>query len=109
MHTSFYLLITIGALAGFFMRPLNMFVVGKVGLLVKYTNRKPVAIALLFTSMLSALATTFATIYFVLKLAGFIPLGDQAPSFVVSFFIGGALWVIYAKLFNRGCPVNFDQ
>ncbi|MBI1422125.1 MAG: hypothetical protein GC149_01580 [Gammaproteobacteria bacterium] len=106
MHTNFYLLITIGVLAGFFMRPLNMFVFGKVAALVKYIQRKPLVILLMFASMLSALAVTISTIYLALKLSGFIPLAAHAPAFVVSFFVGGMLWVIYAKLFNRGCSID---
>lgn len=109
MQSSFYLLITISVLAGFFMRPLNMFVFGKVVSLVKYTNRKPLVILLMFTSMLSAFAVTMSTIYLSLKLSGFIPLAEQTPTFVVSFFVGGTLWVIYARLFNRGCPIDLDQ
>ena len=40
MQINLYLLILIGVLAGFFMRPLNMFVFSKVASLVKYTNKK---------------------------------------------------------------------
>ena len=108
MHTSIYLLITIGVLAGFFMRPLNMLVFGKVVTIVKYTNRKPLVILLLFTSMLTAIAVTMSTIYLSLKLSGFIPLAEHTPTFVVSFFVGGTLWVIYAKLFNRECRIELD-
>ena len=106
MHTNFYLLITIGVLAGLFMRPLNMFVFGKVVSLVKHIHRKSLVILLMFTSMLSALAVTISAIYFALKLSGFIPLTTHTPAFVVSFFVGSMLWVIYAKLFNRGCSID---
>ncbi|MGD8927213.1 MAG: hypothetical protein PVG20_10195, partial [Thioalkalispiraceae bacterium] len=99
----------IGVLAGFFMRPLNMFVFGKVVSLVKYTNSKPLVILLMFTSMLSALAVTIFTIYLSLELSGFIPLAEHTPTFVVSFFVGGTLWVIYARLFNRGCTIDLNQ
>ena len=109
MHTSLYLLITISVLAGFFMRPLNMFVFGKVATLLKYTHSKPLVILLIFTSMLSALVVTISTIYLSLKLSGFIPLARHTPTFVVSFFVGGALWVIYAKLFNHQCRIDLDQ
>jgi len=109
MYTGFYLLITIGVLAGFLMRPLNMYVFGTAVSLMKYTDRKPLVILIMLSSMLSALAVTIATIYFSLKLAGFIPLTEHAPTFVVSFFVGGVLWVIYAKLFNRGCHIDLDQ
>ena len=106
MHTNFYLLITIGVLAGFLARPLNMFVFGKVVSLEKYIHRKPLVILLMFTAMLFTLAVTFSTIYLSLKLSGFIPLAEYAPTFVVSFLVGGTLWVIYAKLFNRGCSID---
>ena len=106
MHSNFYLLITIGVLAGFLARPLNMFVFSKVVSLEKYIHRKSLVILLIFTAMLSTLAVTFPTIYLSLKLSGFIPLAEHAPTFVVSFVVGGTLWVIYAKLFNRGCSIN---
>jgi hypothetical protein len=106
MHTNFYLLITIGVLTGFLARPLNMFVFGKVVSLEKYIQRKPLVILLIFISMLTTLAVTISTIYLSLKLSGFIPLTEHAPTFVVSFIVGGTLWVIYAKLFNRGCSID---
>jgi len=106
MHTNMYLLITIGVLAGFLARPLNMFVFGKVVSLEKYIHRKAFLILLIFASMLTTVSVTFSTIYLSLKLFGFIPLTDNAPTFVVSFFVGGTLWVIYAKLFNRVCSIN---
>jgi hypothetical protein len=56
--------------------------------------------------VLSTLAVTFYTIYLSLKLSGFIMLTEHAPTFVVSFVGGGTLWVIYAKLFNRGCSID---
>lgn len=105
MHTNFYLLITIGVLAGYFARPLNMFVFGKIVSFEKYIHKKPLVILLMISAMLSTLSVTFSTIYFALKLSGFIPLASHAPVFVVSFFVGGTLWVIYAKLFNRVCRI----
>ena len=106
MHTSLYLLIAIGVLAGFFMRPLNEFVLGKLISLRKYTDRKPLLILLMIASILSAFAVTISTIFLSLKLSGFIPLAEQTPTFVVSFFVGGVLWVIYAKKTNRVCRIN---
>lgn len=53
MPTSFYLLITISILGGFFMRPLNMLVFGKAVSVVKYVNNKPLVILIMFVSMLS--------------------------------------------------------
>ena len=106
MHTGFYFLIVISVLAGFFTRPLNMFVFGTVVSLVKYLRSKPLIILLMLASMLTTMAVTIATIYLSLKLAGFIPLAEQTPTFVVSFFVGGTLWVVYAKLFNRGCSID---
>lgn len=109
MHTSLYLLITISILAGFFMRPLNMFVFGKVISLVKCIRRKPLVILLIFISILTTFGVTISTIYLSLKLSGFIPLGEHTPTFVVSFFVGGMLWVIYAKKFNRECRIDLEQ
>ena len=106
MHTNIYLLITIGVLAGFLARPLNMFVFGKVVSLEKYIRRKSLLILLIICSMLTTLAVTFFSIYLSLKLSGFIPLEEHTPAFVVSFFVGGTLWVVYAKLFNRGCRID---
>lgn len=110
MHTSYYLLITIAVLDGFFMRPLHQFVLGKGIKLVKYVNRKSLAIVLLITSMLSGMAVTLSTIYLSLKLAGFVPLGKEYLGFfIVSFIVGGALWIFYARHFNRACPIDLDQ
>jgi len=106
MHANFYLLITVGVLAGFLARPLNMFVFGRVVALEKYIQRKALLVLLMLTGMLTTLAVTISTIYLTLKLSGFIPLAEHTPAFVVSFFIGGALWVIYARLFNRGCSID---
>ena len=72
MHTNIYLLITIGVLAGFLARPLNMFVFGKVVSLEKYIRRKSLLILLIICSMLTTLAVTFSSIYLSLKLSGFI-------------------------------------
>ena len=106
MHPNLYLLIVIALLAGFFMRPLNEFVLGKAISLQKYIVRKPLLVLLMITSILSAFAVTISTIYLALKLSGFIPLGEHIPTFVVSFFVGGALWVIYAKKTNRVCRID---
>lgn len=106
MQPSIYLLITISLLAGFFMRPLTMFVVGKVLSLSKNIERRPLVILILIVSILSAIATTISAIYISLKLTGFIPLGENAPTFAVSAFIGSMLWVVYAKKFNRVCDIN---
>lgn len=106
MHTNFYLLITISVLAGFFMRPLNMFVFGKVVSVVKYVNSKPLVLLLFFASMLTTQGVTIGTIYLSLKVSGFIPLAENLTTFVVSFFVGMILWIIYAKLFNHQCPVD---
>jgi len=106
MHTNFYLLITVGVLAGFLARPLNMFVFGRVVALEKYIRKKALLVLLMLTAMLTTLAVTISTIYLTLKLSGFIPLAEHTPAFVVSFLIGGALWVIYARLFNRGCSID---
>ena len=106
MHSNLYLLITISLLAGFFMRPLNMFTFGKVVSLLDYTSNKPLVVLIIFTSILSTFSVTISTIYLSLKLSGFIPLAENTPSFVVSFFIGGALWVIYAKKTNRVCRIE---
>ena len=109
MQTSFYLLITISVLAGFCMRPLNMFVFGTVVSLLKYLHSKSLIILLMLTAMLTTIAVTISTIYLSLKLAGFIPLEEQTPTFAVSFFVGATLWVIYAKLFNHQCRIDPDQ
>ena len=106
MHPSFYLLIVISLLAGFFARPLNMFVFGSIVSLVKYLHSKPLIILLMLSAMLTTMAVTIATIYLSLKLAGFIPLAEQTPTFVVAFLVGGALWVVYAKLFNHQCRID---
>ena len=106
MHTNLPILITISLLAGFFMRPLNMFVLGKVIKVINYTDSKPLVILLFFTSVFSTFAVTMSTIYVLLKLSGFIPLGDHLITFVVSFFVGGAVWVVYAKKTNRTCPID---
>ena len=106
MHTNFYLLITISVLAGFFMRPLNMFVFGKVVSLVKYVNSKALVLLIMFGSMLTTQGVTIGTIYLSLKLSGFIPLGEHMTTFVVAFFVGMILWIIYAKLTDHQCPVD---
>ena len=108
MHSSIYLLTAISLLAGFFMRPFNMFVFGKAVSLTKYTDSKPLIVLLLFGSMLTTMAVSISTIYFSLKLSGFIPMGEHLPTFLVSFIVGGALWVIYARKFNVSCSIDLD-
>ena len=108
LNTNIFLLIIISVLAGFFMRPLNMFVFGKVTSLGKYTNSKPLLILILIATMISVPGTTIFTIYFALKLFGFIPLGEYATTFVAALIAGGVLWVLYARRFNAVCKVNLD-
>ena len=91
MHSSPYLLIAISVLAGFFMRPLNMFVFGKVVSLVKYINSKTLVIVIMLGSMLTTQAVTISTIYLSLKLSGFIPLAENMITFVASFLTGMVL------------------
>lgn len=110
MHNPLYLLILIGVLAGFFLRPLNMFVFGSVFSLVKYTQSKTQAKLLIVLSALTTASVSLSSVFLALKLPGFIPFqGNSAPTFVISFFVGGMLWVIYAKLFNHECRVDFDK
>ncbi len=106
MHSSSILLIIIGTLAGFFMRPVNEFVVSKVSLLIKYTSSNAVGIFIIFISILSSFAVTISIIYLSLKLSGFIPLAGNTLTFVISFFVGGVLWVVYARKFNRVCRID---
>ena len=106
MHTSLYILIIISVLAGFFMRPLNTFVLGKVVFLLKYTDSKPLVTLLFFAAIVATFGVTISTIYLSLKLSGFIPLSENTPTFVVSFFVGGVFWVIYARKFNKGCQMD---
>ena len=109
MNTSQYFLIAISVLAGFFMRPLHMFIMGKGISLVKFVNQKPLAIMLLLTSMLGGMAITLSAIYLTLKLAGFIPLDEKGMIiFIISFLAGGALWILYARRFNRVCNIGLD-
>lgn len=106
MSPHFYLLITIGVLAGFLARPLNMFVFSKVVSLEKYIQKKSLLLLLVIASMVTTLAVTFSVIFYSLKFAGFIPLDAHATTFIISFFVGGTLWVIYARLFNRRCSIG---
>mgnify|MGYP000229737850 CR=1 FL=1 len=108
MHTNLYLLVTISLLTGFFMRPFNMFVFGKAVSLTKYTDSKPLIFLLLFGSMLTTMVVSITTIYLSLKITGFIPMGDHLPVFLVSFFIGGTLWVLYARKYNVSCNIDLD-
>lgn len=109
MNSSYYLLIAISVLAGFFMRPLHMFIMGKGISLVKYVNHKYLAVLLLIISMLGGMAITLSTIYLSLKLAGFVPLGETGMIiFIVSFLVGGALWILYARRFNRVCSIGLE-
>lgn len=90
------------------MRPLNMFVFGKVTSLGKYTNSKPLLILTLVATMICVPGTTISSIYLLLKFTGFIPLGENATTFVVSLIVGAVLWIIYARRFNVMCKVNLD-
>ena len=109
MNTSHYLLITISVIAGFSMRPLHQFIMGKGISLVKYVHQKSLAIVLLITSMMGGMAITLSTIYLSLKLTGFIPLGEKGiVTFVASFLVGGVLWIFYARRFNKVCSIGVD-
>ena len=109
MNTNYYLLVAISLFAGFFMRPLHMFIMGKGISLVKYIHQKNLAIVLLIFSMLGGMAITLSTIFLSLKIAGFIPLGEKGMIvFIVSFLVGGALWILYARRFNRVCNIGLD-
>jgi len=109
MNTNHYLLIMISVLAGFSMRPLHQFIMGKGISLVKYVNRKSLAIILLLSSMIGGMAITLSTIYLSLKLAGFIPLGETGiVIFIASFLVGSVLWIFYARKFNRVCSIGLD-
>jgi len=99
----------ISVLAGFSMRPLHQFIMGKGISLVKYVNRKSLAIILLLSSMIGGMAITLSTIYLSLKLAGFIPLGETGiVIFIASFLVGSVLWIFYARKFNRVCSIGLD-
>ena len=109
MNTNHYLLIMISVLAGFSMRPLHQFIMGKGISLVKYVNQKSLAIILLLSSMIGGMAITLSTIYLSLKLAGFIPLGEKGiVIFIASFLVGSVLWIFYARKFNRVCSIGLD-
>ena len=109
MNTSHYLLIAISLLAGFIMRPLHMFIMGKGISLVKYVHQKSLAIVLLITSMLGGMAITLSSIYLSLKFAGFIPLGEKGMViFIVSFLVGSVFWIFYARRFNRVCSIGLE-
>jgi len=109
MNSNYYLLVTVSVLAGFFMRPLHQFVMGKGISLVKYVSHKNLAIVLLISSMLGGMAITLSTIYLTLKLTGYIPLGEQGIIiFVVSFLVGSVLWIFYARRFNKVCSIGAD-
>jgi len=59
--------------------------------------------------MLSGAAITLSTVYLSLKLTDLIPLEkDQMAFFIVSFLAGGIFWVLYARRFNRTCPLDLD-
>jgi len=99
----------ISVLAGFSMRPLHQFIMGKGISLVKYVNQKSLAIILLLSSMIGGMAITLSTIYLSLKLAGFIPLGEKGiVIFIASFLVGSVLWIFYARKFNRVCSIGLD-
>ena len=88
------------------MRPINMFVFGKVTFWVKYIHSKPFVLLVFFASMLSTMGVTMSVIYLSLKLSGFIPLEENLTAFLVSFLVGATCWVIYAKLFNHECRID---
>lgn len=106
MLMNLYPLIIIGLLAGFFVRPLSMFVFSTVFSLEKYARTKTQGVLLIIATAMSTMSLSFSAVFFTLKLFGFIPLGDMAPTFILSFFGGGALWVVYAILFNRQCNID---
>lgn len=107
MNTSHYLLTTISLIAGFSMRPLHMFIMGKGISMAKYLTYKPLVIVLLITSMLGGMATTLFIIYLSLKLTGFIPLDEQSiVTFVASFLVGSVFWIFYARRFNKVCSIG---
>jgi len=109
MNTNHYLLIAISLLAGFGMRPLHQFIMGKGISLVKYVTHKNLAIMLLICSMLGGMAVTLSTIYLALKLTGFIPLGElEIIIFITSFLVGSVLWIFYARRFNKVCSIGVD-
>jgi len=109
MNTSHYLLIAISLLAGFSMRPLHMFIMGKGISMAKYLTYKPLAIVLLITSMLGGMAITLSTIFLSLKFFGFIPLGEKGiVIFIASFLVGSVLWILYARRFNKVCSIGVD-
>lgn len=105
MHANLYLLIIVSVLAGFCMRPLSMFVFGRIFSLVKFVNNKAMIVVLGIASVLGTIATTMSAIYLSLKITGFIPLDENMPIFVVSFIIGGAIWVVYARRNNLVCSI----
>jgi len=109
MHTNLYLLITVGVLAGFFVRPLAMFIFSTVFSFEKYTRTKPQLIVLTLVAALSTISLSFLSVYLLLKFSGFIPLQSNAPAFVVSFFVGGGLWVVYARIFNHTCLIDSND
>jgi len=107
MNTNHYLLIAISLIAGFSMRPLHLFIMGKGISLVKYVHQKNLAIVLLITSMLGGMAITLSTIYLSLKFTGFIPLGEKGIIiFIVSFLAGSVLWILYARRYNKVCNID---
>ncbi|MDH5516564.1 MAG: hypothetical protein OEY36_01920 [Gammaproteobacteria bacterium] len=109
MNTNYYLLVTISVLAGFFMRPLHQFILGRGISLVRHVSQKNIAIVILISSMIGGMATTLFSIYLALKLGGFIPLNEQAIIiFIASFLVGGVLWIFYARRFNKVCRIGAD-
>lgn len=106
MHLNLYLLVAVGTLAGFLVRPLAMFIFSRVLSLEKYTRTKPQLVVVILASALSTMSLSFFSVYLLLKFSGFIPLGNHVPAFVVAFFVGGTLWVIYARIFNHTCLIE---
>ncbi len=109
MHTNLYILIAVGVVAGFFVRPLAMFLFSTIFSLEKYTRTKPQLIVLILTAVFCTMSLSFLSVFLLLKLSGFIPLQGNAPAFALSFFVGGALWVIYARIFNHTCLIDFND
>lgn len=109
MNTNYYLLIAISVIAGFAMRPLHQFIMGKGISLVKYVHQQSLAIVILLSSMIGGMIVTLGTIYLTLNLASFIPLGEKGMAvFIISFLVGGGLWILYARKFNRVCSIGAE-
>lgn len=109
MHSNFYLLIAVGLSAGFLVRPLAMFIFSTVFSLEKHTRTKPQLVMVILASASSTISLSFLSVYLLLRISGFIPLQHNVPTFAVSFFVGGTLWVIYARIFNHTCLIDSNN